>query len=122
MVGRDVDRARESRGRGHRHDLSRAAGGTALPRGGDSSRMIVLEAVDLTKVYVGGDGGSITVLDGVNLQVNRGQMVAVVGASGTGKSTLLHLLGALDAPTRGSVQIAGQSVTGRSDEVLSGIR
>ena len=84
--------------------------------------MIVLEAVDLTKVYVGGDGGSITVLDGVNLQVNRGQMVAVVGASGTGKSTLLHLLGALDAPTRGSVQIAGQSVTGRSDEVLSAMR
>ena len=38
--------------------------------------MIVLEAVDLTKVYVGGDGGSITVLDGVNLQVSRGQMVA----------------------------------------------
>ena len=66
--------------------------------------MIVLEAVDLAKVYTGGDGGTITVLDGVNLQVSRGQMVAVVGASGTGKSTLLHLLGALDQPTRGSVQ------------------
>jgi len=84
--------------------------------------MIVLEAVDLTKVYVGGDGGSITVLDGVNLQVSRGQMVAVVGASGTGKSTLLHLLGALDRPTRGSVLIGGQSTTGRDDDALSAMR
>ena len=84
--------------------------------------MIVLEAVDLTKVYVGGDGGAITVLDGVNLQVSRGQMVAVVGASGTGKSTLLHLLGALDRPTRGSVQIAGQTTLGRSDDELSELR
>ena len=72
-----------------------------VPGGGDSSRMIVLEAVDLAKVYRGGDGGTITVLDGVNLQVARGEMVAIVGASGAGKSTLLHLLGALDQPTRG---------------------
>jgi len=84
--------------------------------------MIVLEALDLTKVYVGGDGGSITVLDGVNLQVSRGQMIAVVGASGTGKSTLLQLLGALDKPTRGSVRIGGQSAAGRSDDELSELR
>jgi lipoprotein-releasing system ATP-binding protein len=84
--------------------------------------MIVLEALDLTKVYVGGDGGSITVLDGINLQVSRGAMIAVVGASGTGKSTLLQLLGALDKPTRGSVQIAGQSAAGRSDDELSELR
>lgn len=84
--------------------------------------MIVLEAVDLTKVYIGGDGASITVLDGVNLQVTRGQMVAVVGASGTGKSTLLQLLGALDQPTRGNVFIAGQAVSGRSDDALSELR
>jgi lipoprotein-releasing system ATP-binding protein len=84
--------------------------------------MIVLEAVDLTKVYVGGDGGTITVLDGVNLQVSKGQMVAVVGASGTGKSTLLQLLGALDQPTRGSVRLAGESLTGRTDDQLSAAR
>jgi lipoprotein-releasing system ATP-binding protein len=84
--------------------------------------MIVLEALDLTKVYVGGDGGSITVLDGINLQVSRGQMIAVVGASGTGKSTLLQLLGALDKPTRGSVRIAGQSAAGRTDDELSELR
>jgi lipoprotein-releasing system ATP-binding protein len=84
--------------------------------------MIVLEAVDLAKVYRGGDGGTITVLNGVNLQVARGDMVAVVGASGAGKSTLLHLLGALDKPTQGVVRIAGETLTGRSDDDLSKLR
>ena len=70
--------------------------------------MTMLEAVDLAKTYTGGDGGLIPVLDGVNLRVARGEMVAIVGASGTGKSTLLHLLGALDRPTRGTVSIAGE--------------
>ena len=84
--------------------------------------MMVLEAVDLAKTYTGGDGGLITVLDGVNLQVARGEMVAIVGASGAGKSTLLHLLGALDRPTRGSVCISGERVETRSDEELSSLR
>ena len=61
----------------------------------------VLEARDLHKTYVGGDGGTINVLNGVDLVLSRREMVAVVGASGAGKSTLLHVLGALDRPTRG---------------------
>jgi lipoprotein-releasing system ATP-binding protein len=84
--------------------------------------MTVLEAVDLAKTFVGGDGGLITVLDGVNLQVSRGEMVAVVGASGAGKSTLLHLVGALDRPTRGAVVIAGERVDGLEDDQLSVLR
>jgi ABC-type glutathione transport system ATPase component len=44
--------------------------------------MMVLEAVDLAKTFTGGDGGLIPVLDGVNLQVGQGEMVAIVGASG----------------------------------------
>jgi lipoprotein-releasing system ATP-binding protein len=84
--------------------------------------MMVLEAVDLAKTYVGGDGGLISVLDGVNLRVARGEMVAIVGASGAGKSTLLHLLGALDRPTRGTISIAGEQVEDRSDEELSVLR
>lgn len=84
--------------------------------------MMVLEAVDLAKTYVGGDGGLISVLDGVNLHVARGEMVAIVGASGTGKSTLLHLLGALDRPTRGTVTIAGERIEDRPDEELSALR
>ena len=84
--------------------------------------MSILEATGLTKTYVGGDGGLLTVLDGVTLQVARGEMVAIVGASGAGKSTLLHLLGALDRPTRGHVRIDGQAVAGLSDEALSALR
>jgi lipoprotein-releasing system ATP-binding protein len=82
----------------------------------------VLEARELTKTFVGGDGATLTILDGVNLQVARGEMVAIVGASGAGKSTLLQLLGALDRPTAGSVLLAGESVAGRSDEELSALR
>jgi lipoprotein-releasing system ATP-binding protein len=84
--------------------------------------MTVLEAVDLAKVFVGGDGGLLTVLDGVSLQVQRGEMVALVGASGAGKSTLLHLLGALDRPTRGHVNIAGTALAGLDDEALASLR
>lgn len=84
--------------------------------------MTVLEAIDLTKTFVGGDGGLITVLDGVNLQVARGEMVAIVGASGAGKSTLLHLVGALDRPTRGAVVIDGARADGLDDEALSALR
>ncbi len=84
--------------------------------------MMVLEATDLAKTYTGGDGGLLTVLDGVCLEVGRGEMVAVVGASGAGKSTLLHLLGALDTPTRGEVRIEGRSLAGLDDEALSRLR
>ena len=84
--------------------------------------MKVLEARDLAKSYRGGDGGLIHVLSGVTLEVARGEMVAIVGASGTGKSTLLHLLGALDQPTRGYVVLDGKPVHGRSDEDLAAMR
>jgi lipoprotein-releasing system ATP-binding protein len=84
--------------------------------------MTVLEAIDLTKTFVGGDGGLLTVLDGVSLQVEEGEMVAIVGASGAGKSTLLHLLGALDRPTRGHVTIGGAVLEGLDDESLARLR
>lgn len=84
--------------------------------------MMVLDAVDLSKVYRGEDGGSIPVLDGVNFHVARGEIVAIVGASGAGKSTLLHLLGALDQPSRGEVLLGGKSLTGLDDDALSALR
>ena len=84
--------------------------------------MTVLAARQLSKTYVGGDGGSITVLDAVDLTVARGEMVAVIGASGAGKSTLLHLLGALDRPSAGEVVIDGRALSGLEDDAVSALR
>jgi len=67
----------------------------------------LLEGRALRKVYAGGDGQPLEVLRGVDLEVRRGEFVAIVGASGAGKSTLLHLLGALDAPSSGDVWLDG---------------
>ncbi len=84
--------------------------------------MTVLEAQALSKTYVGGDGGEIVVLDAVDLQIARGEMVAIIGASGAGKSTLLHLLGALDRPTSGRILIDGRPLDGMEDDAVSALR
>jgi len=84
--------------------------------------MTVLEAHDVYKSYIGGDGNLLNVLNGVNLSVSKGEMVAVVGASGAGKSTLMHVLGALDKPTRGYVVIGGEPVQGRDEKALGELR
>ncbi|HWP72144.1 MAG TPA: ABC transporter ATP-binding protein [Gemmatimonadaceae bacterium] len=84
--------------------------------------MSVLVARDLVKSFRGGDGGVVSVLNGVNLSVARGEMIAVVGASGAGKSTLLHVVGALERPDRGEVVIGGQSLSNRTDDELAAIR
>jgi lipoprotein-releasing system ATP-binding protein len=82
----------------------------------------VLEAHDLHKTFVGGDGSIIPVLTGVDIAVQRREMVAVVGASGAGKSTLLHVLGVLDKPTHGYVVIGGEPVHGRDETALGVLR
>ena len=84
--------------------------------------MPVLEAHDLHKTYIGGDGGTINVLSGVDLSVSAREMVAIIGASGAGKSTLLHVLGALEKPTKGYVVIGGVPISGLGEEQLAGLR
>jgi putative ABC transport system ATP-binding protein len=74
----------------------------------------------VSKVYPGPP--PVTAIAGVDLEIWRGDLVAVVGPSGSGKSTLLHLMGVLDVPSSGDIAIDGRSVAGLSDGDLSAIR
>lgn len=68
------------------------------------------------------NGYTLHVLKGINLEIARGEMIAIVGASGAGKSTLLHILGTLDRPTEGSVLFDGQDVFTLSEEAQAEFR
>ena len=70
---------------------------------------VILQARGVRKTYRGGDAPDVDVLTGIDLDVRRGEVVAIVGESGAGKSTLLYLLGALDEPTGGEIILEGQS-------------
>ena len=82
---------------------------------------IILEARGLCKVFDTG-GEDLEVLKGIDLAVRAGELVAVMGESGVGKSTLLHLLGTLDLPTAGQLRIAGIDVLNLEDRALSRFR
>ena len=80
--------------------------------------MTILETKSLRKHYGSGET-EVRALDGVDLQVEKGEFVAVVGTSGSGKSTLLHMLGGLDRPTSGSVTVDGKDIFSLKDEALT---
>ncbi|MBO7639091.1 MAG: ABC transporter ATP-binding protein [Treponema sp.] len=80
--------------------------------------MSILEAKDLIKVYGHGEN-VVHALAGVNLEVNKGEFLAIVGTSGSGKSTLLHMLGGLDRPTSGDVIVDGIPIFNLKDDELT---
>jgi putative ABC transport system ATP-binding protein len=87
----------------------------------NDSPAVLVHATGLRKDYGSGDG-LVRALDMVDLDVNRGEAVAVMGPSGCGKSTLLHLIGGLDRPSAGQLSVAGHRVDELSERALAHFR
>jgi putative ABC transport system ATP-binding protein len=93
-----------------------------IQRGEDLKRDgIVIRTFDLWKTYVMGDQ-QIHAVSGVDIEIKRGEYVAIMGPSGSGKSTLMNLIGCLDTPTSGQYYINGNLVSEMSDDELARIR
>ena len=80
-----------------------------------------IRARDLAKIYPSGNS-ELVVFSGLNLDVERGEMLALVGESGAGKSTLLHLLGGLDRPSRGTIYYGSTEISGLADSEQADFR
>ncbi len=83
--------------------------------------MDILQVSNLKKYYTTGDI-VVKALDGIDLQVQKGEFLAIVGTSGSGKSTLLNMLGGLDVPTEGEIIIDGQKISGLMRDELTILR
>ena len=82
---------------------------------------VVVEMSNVTKTF--GEGTSIVrALDGVDIRIQKGEFVAIVGASGSGKSTMMNLIGCLDKPSTGLVKVAGEDLSKLNDKKLTSLR
>ena len=82
----------------------------------------VIRMENIVKTYYLGKPNELEILHGINLTVNKGEFVSIVGESASGKSTLMNIIGVLDRQTQGNYYLEGQDVNGMSDEVRSAIR
>lgn len=83
---------------------------------------VVLRLENVYKQYESEDCSPVKVLKGISLTVKRGNSIAIVGPSGCGKSTLLNILGSLDSPTSGNIQLDGQELANLSEPELATVR
>ena len=83
---------------------------------------MLIEIRDLYKIYNEGKESEVRALDGVTLQINKGEFVAIVGQSGSGKSTMMNVLGCLDIPTYGEYYLDGTDIGSLTDKQLARIR
>ena len=83
---------------------------------------MLIQINDVYKIYGEGLESEVRALDGVTLSIDRGEFVAIVGQSGSGKSTMMNVLGCLDIPTRGDYFLDGTNVRELTDKELSHIR
>jgi len=81
----------------------------------NSANEVMVKAVDLCKV-VSTSEGQLTILKGINLEIKKSESVAIVGASGSGKTTVLSLLAGLDNPTQGEIFLGGDEITAMDEE------
>jgi putative ABC transport system ATP-binding protein len=95
-----------------------AAGSVAVD---NAAQPIVISTKDLIKTFVVGEH-QVKALRGINLEVPRGEFLTVTGASGSGKSTFMHIIGCLDRPTSGQYFLDGQDVSKMSKNELAGVR
>ena len=83
---------------------------------------MLIDIRDLYKIYNEGKESEVRALDGVSLQIEKGEFVAIVGQSGSGKSTMMNVLGCLDIPTYGEYHLDGTDIGSLSDKQLARIR
>ncbi len=84
--------------------------------------MALIELRNIRKIYFEGEENEVRALDGVDLTIERGEFVAIVGSSGSGKSTMMNILGCLDVPTYGEYLLDDISIKERSERELAEIR
>jgi ABC-type lipoprotein export system ATPase subunit len=87
-----------------------------------TKRSAIIEVRNITKEVKLNREQKLTILNGVNFRVNQGEMVAIIGASGSGKTTMLGLIGGLDVPTTGQVFINGQDISKLKEKELARVR
>ncbi len=93
-----------------------------MPAGGLERGTAAVRAIDARKLYADVGDEPVRALDGVSLDVRAGEMVALVGPSGCGKSTLLNLIGCVDLPSSGTIEVDGRATSSLDDDALTALR